>query len=92
MVEVTSNDIKLEPGEDDSHGVIPVRYFDENGKMDDPILLQKLSKNQMIDFHLIAKKDNAKAHAKWSPVATCMMRAEPIVELNNEVINTMTVE
>ena len=39
MVEVTSNDIKLEPGEDDSHGVIPVRYFDENGKMDDPILL-----------------------------------------------------
>jgi DNA-directed RNA polymerase alpha subunit len=46
----------------------------------------------MIDFHLIAKKDNAKSHAKWSPVATCMMRAEPIVELNNEVINTMTVE
>ena len=24
VVEVTSNDIKLEPGEDDSHGVMPV--------------------------------------------------------------------
>ena len=52
----------------------------------------KLSKNQMVDFHLIAKKDNAKSHAKWSPVATCMMRAEPIVELNQDIVNQMTVE
>jgi len=60
--------------------------------MEDPILITKLSKNQMIDFNLIAKKDNAKTHAKWSPVATCMMRAEPIVELNHDVINQMSVE
>ena len=45
MVEVTSNDIKLEPGEDETHGVAPVRYYDENGNMEDPILLMKLSKN-----------------------------------------------
>jgi len=36
----------------------------------------------MLDFTLIAKKGNSKTHAKWSPVATCMLRAYPIVELN----------
>lgn len=46
----------------------------------------------MIDFRLIAKKDNAKTHAKWSPVATCIMRAEPIVELREDKVAQMTVE
>lgn len=92
MVEVTSNDIKLEASEDQSLGVLPVRYVDSNGNMEDPILLMKLSRNQHVDFQLIAKKDTAKSHAKWSPVATCMMKKEPIVELNQEVINKMTPE
>jgi len=43
----------------------------------------------MLDFKLIAKKGIAKTHAKWSPVATCLMRAEPIVELNQDKINTL---
>lgn len=90
--EVTSNDIELERGEDGSHGVMPVKYYNEQGFEEDPILLMKLSKNQMIDFRLIAKKDNAKTHAKWSPVATCIMRAEPIVELNEDKISQMTVD
>jgi DNA-directed RNA polymerase alpha subunit len=45
-------------------------------------LIMKLSRNQMLDFTLIAKKGNAKTHAKWSPVATCVMRAKPVVELD----------
>jgi len=28
---------------------------------------------------MIAKKGIGKIHAKWSPVATCIMRKEPIV-------------
>ena len=52
----------------------------------------KLSKNQMIDFRLIAKKENAKAHAKWSPVATCMMRAKPILELDQDQLNKLNQE
>ena len=43
--EVTSNDITLEPGEDSNHGVLPVRYIDDNGEEEDPILIMKLSKN-----------------------------------------------
>lgn len=81
MCEVTSNDIQ-KVGQGDSRGVMPVRYVDDKGNDEDPILIMKLSKNQIIDFTLIAKKGNAKTHAKWSPVATCIMRAEPIVELD----------
>ena len=92
MIEVTSNDIKLEAGEDESHGVMPVRFMDKNGNMEDPILLMKLSKNQLVDFHLIAKKDIAKSHAKWSPVATCIMKKEPKVELNQDIVSQMTLE
>lgn len=58
----------------------------------DPILVMKLSKNQEIDFRCIAKKDTAKAHAKWSPVATCIMRKEPILELDHDKLNQLTVE
>lgn len=80
--EVTSNDIQLEAGEDEQHRVMPVRYTDDRGEDEDPILIMKLSKNQQIDFRCIAKKDNGKTHAKWSPVATCLMRMEPIVEID----------
>lgn len=46
----------------------------------------------MLDFTLIAKKGNAKTHAKWSPVATCIMRAEPILEIDQIKINKLTPE
>lgn len=90
--EVTSNDIVLEAGEDETHRVMPVRFYDENGEEEDPILIMKLSKNQQLDFRCIAKKDTAKAHAKWSPVATCIMRKEPIVELDQDKLNQLTVD
>lgn len=82
MCEVTSNDIKAESLNKNIRGVMPVRYIDDKGNEEHPILIMKLSRNQKLDFTLIAKKGIAKTHAKWSPVATCIMRAEPIVELN----------
>jgi hypothetical protein len=36
----------------------------------------------MLDFRLIAKKGIGRVHAKWSPVATCIMRPEAITEVN----------
>lgn len=33
-------------------------------------------------MNLIARKGTGKHHAKWSPVATCQMRKEPIVEID----------
>ena len=55
-------------------------------------MIMKLSRNQMLDFTLIAKKGNAKTHAKWSPVATCVMRAKPVVELDQSKLNKLSTE
>jgi len=65
---------------------------EETGEEMDPILLMKLSKNQMLDFRLIARKGTAQIHAKWSPVATCMMKKEPIVEIDHEKISALKPE
>ena len=67
--------------------VIPVQYTDDQGREEDPILIMKLSKNQQLDMNLIARKGIAKTHAKWSSVATCQMRKEPIVLLDEDKIN-----
>jgi DNA-directed RNA polymerase alpha subunit len=50
----------------------------------------KLSRNQILDFTLIAKKGVGRTHAKWSPCATCIMRAEPIIDFNTEHLKGMT--
>lgn len=65
----------------------PVNYIDEFGNEQPPITLVKLAKNQMLDFDLVAKKGIGKIHAKWSPVATCVMRKQPIVEIDHEKLN-----
>lgn len=67
--------------------VVPVEYKDDNGREEDPILIMKLSKNQQLDMTLVARKGTGQIHAKWSPVATCQMYREPIVELDQDKIN-----
>ena len=81
---VTSEHIK---SVDVDQPVVPVVYEDDLGKQEDPITLMMLSRNQQIDMNMVAKKGIGKIHAKWSPVSTCIMRAQPIVNLNSEIIN-----
>lgn len=38
-------------------------------------------------MNLVARKGTGKIHAKWSPVATCQMRKEPTVEIDQDKIN-----
>ena len=38
-------------------------------------------------MQLIAKKGTGKIHAKWSPVATCIMRGLPQIDLNQDKVN-----
>lgn len=38
-------------------------------------------------MNLVARKGTGKIHAKWSPVATCQMRKEPIVEIDQDKVN-----
>ena len=53
---MTSNDIKLESSNDhgvSDQGVIPVRYIDDKGEEEDPILIMKISKKLIIIQHKI---------------------------------------
>ena len=36
---------------------------------------------------MVAKKGIGKTHAKWSPVSTCIMRKQPVVMIDHEVVN-----
>ena len=73
--------------------VLPVQYVDDQGREEDPILIMKLSKNQQLDMNLVAKRGIGKTHAKWQPVATCSMRKQPIVEIDQDKINRdLTIE
>ncbi len=67
--------------------MIPVMYEDDLGKQEDPISIMLLSRNQQLDISMVAKKGIGKTHAKWSPVSTCIMRKQPIVEIDHEQIN-----
>jgi DNA-directed RNA polymerase II subunit RPB3 len=77
---------------DQNKTVIPVLYEDENGRPEDPILIMKLSKNQQLNMDLVAKKGTGKIHAKWSPVATCQMRKEPTVWIDDDKINSLSID
>ena len=53
----------------------------------------KLGRSQKLNFRMIARKGTGRQHAKWSPVATCIMYKEPIIKLDEEKLNReMTVE
>ena len=88
QMEITSKHIDS-PHENQPMGVdevplAPVVYTDDQGTEMPPITLVKLAKNQQLEFELIAKKGMGKIHAKWSPVSTCTMMKQPIVELDQE--------
>lgn len=67
--------------------IMPVKYLNDRGEEEDPILIMRLSRNQQLDMNLVARKGTGKTHAKWQPVATCQMRKEPIVEIDQDKIN-----
>lgn len=67
--------------------VVPVQYEDDNGNQQDPISIMLLSRNQQLDISMVAKKGIGKTHAKWSPVSTCIMRKQPLVEIDHDSIN-----
>lgn len=70
--------------------VQPVRYINEEGNEEDPILIVKLAKNQKIDVQCIVRKGTGKEHAKWSPVATVAVQQVPKIEINRNKISTLT--
>jgi len=47
----------------------------------------KLGKYQHLKFKMLARKGTGKMHAKWSPVATCIMHKQPLVKIDEEIVN-----
>ena len=81
VYEVTSNDIKAN---DEESRVVPCSRHEQ---LQDPVTIMKLGKNQKLKFKMFAHKGTGKIHAKWSPVATCIMHKEPIVLIDDDKIN-----
>lgn len=68
----------------------PVKYINEEGNEEDPILLVKLARNQKIDVQCIVRKGTGKEHAKWSPVATVAVQQVPRIDIDRNKISTLT--
>jgi hypothetical protein len=94
MYEVSSTDItKVHNLNNPGCSVIPVKFIDQKTGRPMPITIMKLGKHQELNFKMIARKGNGRMHAKWSPVATCVMYREPIVKIDEDQINgKLTVE
>ena len=81
MFEVTSTDIHQHNAD---CKVVPVSYVDPKTNSPMPITIMKLGKFQELNFKLLARKGTGRMHAKWSPVATCIMYKEPIVKFDED--------
>ncbi|KAJ1493318.1 DNA-directed RNA polymerase [Baffinella frigidus] len=68
-------------------GVMPVEY-----DPDYPVVIAKLKRNQALKFTAIAKKGLGKMHSKWSPASGVVFTYEPVVQLNYEKLEGLTVE
>ncbi|KAJ0406820.1 hypothetical protein P43SY_008842 [Pythium insidiosum] len=73
----------------------PVHFSSEeeyNNTQDTGVIIAKLGPGQRIKLSAIAKLGIGKEHGKWSPVAVATFMYEPIITLNQAVLNMLTSE
>nr|KYP58935.1 DNA-directed RNA polymerase II subunit RPB3-A [Cajanus cajan] len=77
------------------HSVVPVDFSDpSNHESSDNrgIIIVKLRRGQELRLRAIARKGIGKDHAKWSPAATVTFMYEPEIHINEDLMETLTLE
>ncbi|KAK9837884.1 hypothetical protein WJX74_007190 [Apatococcus lobatus] len=90
-LDVTSNDLQLDPSFPDIH---PVAYSTgpQDAQAEKGVLLVKLRKGQHLKLKAIARKGIGKDHAKWQPVATVAFQYMPDIRINHALMDTLSEE
>lgn len=87
-LDVTSKDLLSS-----DHTVVPVDFSDSPAGDDNRgVIIVKLRKGQELRLRAIARKGIGKDHAKWSPAATVTFMYEPEIHINEDMMETLTLE
>ncbi|CAN4121973.1 unnamed protein product [Withania somnifera] len=90
-LDVTSKDLLSS-----DHTVVPVDYSDASSGFDNStnkgIIIVKLRRGQELRLRAIARKGIGKDHAKWSPAATVTFMYEPEIYINEDMMESLTLE
>ncbi|CAL5329311.1 unnamed protein product [Camellia sinensis] len=90
-LDVTSKDLYSS-----DHTVVPVDFSDSSSGFDNTeqrgIIIVKLRRGQELRLRAIARKGIGKDHAKWSPAATVTFMYEPEIHINEELMETLSLE
>ncbi|KAL2457772.1 DNA-directed RNA polymerase II [Abeliophyllum distichum] len=90
-LDVTSKDLYSS-----DHTVVPVDFSDSSSSFENSenkgIIIVKLRRGQELILRAIARKGIGKDHAKWSPAATVTFMYEPEIYINEELMESLTLE
>ncbi|KAH7834627.1 hypothetical protein Vadar_018073 [Vaccinium darrowii] len=78
------------------HTVLPVDFSESAFGDDNPdqkgIIIVKLRRGQELRLRAIARKGIGKDHAKWSPAATVTFMYEPEIHIDEDLMQTLTLQ
>lgn len=84
-IAITSRDLRS--SDPDVEAVLFANEDEMHMSHDEGIVIALLGPGQSLKLEAIAKKGIGKEHAKWQPTCTVAMKYDPIVTLNEEILN-----